>query len=345
MLWWIAFLLTTQTIEIPSHEEVWGESTQSGITDWPAARENGRRMGLESVLREIWQKRATPHLFQGIPAAEVARIQKLLFRRPETYLIGLSQIQENRHANGDYTFRALYKIDTTALLWEIKRLLLFNRLQTVNLYAGPTEPPWISSDLLSRLHRPGLNAVLRKERFPEHCPVDFCLYYESKSFAEGWEARYLLRTTVQTKPAKPAKGKPAKPVSETRTREWTTTAPLRENILHVFPEDLVTVFQLPQARSVRIQAPANLDFSTWMQLVMQIQRQEPEIVHLKTIGLLSGQNAAVFTVRPGVLKRDVFMKGLYFGNDVKVTWKTRVDGIVELDITLPEIPLELKEKP
>jgi hypothetical protein len=341
MLWWVfmqCFLLQPQ--EISSHEELWGESTVAQVKDWQAAREAARTAGLEAVLKELWSKRAAPTLFMGIPAAEVERIQKIVMSKKSSFLIGLSGIQENRSATGAYTFRALYQIDVVGFLREIKRLLLFNKLRTVHVHLESTEPAWVTSDWTSQLSQPGLSCVVKTEKLPQHCPVDFCILAQSRRTAEGWEALIRLRTTTRVEAPKPRRGPRPKPTEKSTDESFSTVATVQEGLYLQLPPALLARMGVTPTVAVQIQTPGTLDFAAWMQVLFLIQRQEPEVVALRTIGLLSGRNTAVFHVRQAPGGRDVWFKGLYLGKNVTATWKKRADGVIELQVETPPALLE-----
>ncbi|PKN48160.1 MAG: hypothetical protein CVU59_00020 [Deltaproteobacteria bacterium HGW-Deltaproteobacteria-17] len=338
MLWWVLLrcFLLLQPQELSSHEELWGESTVAQVKDWQAAREAARVAGLEAVLRELWSQRAAPSLFMGIPADEVDRIQKIVMSKKSSFLIGLSGIQENRSATGAYTFRALYQIDVAGFLREIKRLLLFSKLRTVHVYLESTEPAWAAADWSSQLSQPGLSCVVKTEKLPEHCPVDFCIQAQSRRSAEGWEALIRLRTTTRIEAPKPRRGPRPKPTEKSADESFSTVATVQQGLYLQLPPALLSRLGVTPTVAVQIQSPGTLDFAAWMQVLFLIQRQEPEIVALRTIGLLSGRNTAVFHVRQAPGGRDMWFKGLYLGKNVTATWKKRADGVIELQVETPK---------
>ena len=337
-MWWL--LLTTcfwlQTNPVTGTEEYWGEGTVSEVRDWHKARQTAQAQGLEMALTECWNTRAVPSLFLGISPAETGRIRKIVFQKKDSFLIGLSSIQENRLGNGQYTFRALYQLDASGFLREIKRLLLFNKLQTLHVHTNTSDPSWVQTDLTQALSRPGLHAVFKTDKLPEHCPVDFCLEVTNTQGQEGFEAGYLLRTTRSEQPPKPRKGPKPKPILRTTTETFTWVATARRMLFLQLPNDLAARLGISQAITVQVQASGSLDFSTWMQVLFLLTRQDPEILSLRTVGFLSGRNTAIFQVRPSGNGRDVLFKSSFLGKNVKVAWKKRPDGVWELDLQLPE---------
>jgi len=344
MAWWVLFnLLFLQTPVISGTEELWGESTIPQVKDWQSVRENARTAGLETVLRELWTKRAAPALFVGTPPAEVERIQKLVLSKKTTFLIGLSNIQENRSSSGAYTFRALYQIDVAGFMREIKRLLLSVKPHTVNVYLDASEPPWIASDWTSQISQPGLACVVKTEKMPgTGCPADFCIQAKSQRTEEGWEASIFLRRIQTIQGPAPRRGPKPKPVTTLTEKTFSTVAPVLQSLYQQLPAELLSMLGVTPTLAVQIQSPGTLDFSAWLQVLFLIQRQEPEVVALRTIGLLSGRNTAVLHVRQAPGGADVWFKGLYFGKNVKVTWNKRVDGVFELRLETTPASVETR---
>jgi hypothetical protein len=312
--------------DLSAHEEVWGESTQVGVKNWQVAREKAQDAGLENALRSLWDARLAPNLFMGVPAGTKAKIQKELLSRRRSFLIGLSSIQENRLSGGGYTFRALYKLDVAGVLREAKLRLLVDRNRTLHLRVDCPEPTRTGAALQTQLQRPGLVLQQKTDKEPTKCPVDFCLRVACSRLEEGWEARLSLTATP-----KPFSG--------------SVRAATVEELFLQLPEDLLAALGVSPTVAVRLQSPATLDFVSWMQVLLLIQRQEPEIVGLRTIGLLFDRNSAVFQVRQTPGGRDVWFKGLYLGRGVTATWKKRVDGVFELQINTPQTPVEVRPPP
>jgi len=349
MWWWILTqALLLQVADLSALEEIWGESTQAVVKDWQDAREKAQDAGLEAAVRSLWDSRVGPALFMGVPADTRARIQKEILARRKSFLIGLSGIQENRLSSGGYTFRALYKLDVAGILRDAKLLLLVDRSQTLHLRVDCPEPARTAAALQVQLQRPGLAILQKTDKTPGKCPVDFCLSVRCSRLEEGWEAQLVLQSTVSGKGVTPAgAGRPArddrKPAPNTLSHS--VQAATQEELFLDLPEALLAALGVSPTIAVRLQSPATLDFVSWMQVLLLIQRQEPEVVGLRTIGLLSGRNTAVLHVRQAPGGRDVWFKGLYLGRGVTVSWKKRVDGVFELQIQTPQAPLEGRPSP
>jgi hypothetical protein len=341
MWWWVLTqALLLQVADLSAHEEVWGESTQASVTNWQDAREKAQDAGLEAALRSLWDARVAPVLFMGVPNDTRARVQKELLARRKSFLIGLSGIQENRLSGGGYTFRALYKLDVAGVLRETKLLFLVDRKQTLHLRVDCPEPARTAAALQVQLQRPGLAVLQKTDKAPAKCPADFCLQATCRRLDEGWEAQLSLQGVMPATGA--GTGRTArndrKPTVQTLTSS--VQAATQEELFLQLPGDLLAALGVAPTIAVQLQTPATLDFVSWMQVLLLIQRQEPEVVGLRTIGLLSDRNTAVFHVRQAPGGRDVWFKGLYLGRGVTVTWKKRVDGVFEMQIQTTQAPAD-----
>lgn len=349
MWWWVlTHALLLQVADLSAHEEVWGEATQASVTNWQDAREKARDAGLEAALRSLWDARVAPALFMGQPADLRARIQKELLARRNSFLVGLSGIQENRLSGGGYTFRALYKLDVAGVLRETKLLLLVHRRQTLHLRVDCPEPARTAGALQVQLQRPGLEILQKTDKAPAKCPADFCLQATCRRLDEGWEAELLLQGSRPAAAVTPSgTGRPArddrKPTTQTLTRS--VQAATQEELFLQLPAELLAALGVSPTVAVQLHTPATLDFVSWMQVLLLIQRQEPEVVGLRTIGLLSDRNTAVLHVRQAPGGQDVWFKGLYLGRGVTVTWKKRVDGVFEMQIQTTQAPVEGRPAP
>lgn len=339
--WILMQALLLQTPGISAHEELWGESTVAQVKDWQNARDAARDAGLEAALRSLWDTRVAPALFMGVPADTRARIQKEILSRRRSFLIGLSGIQENRLSGGGYTFRALYQLDVAGVLRETKLALLVDRPLDLHLRVACPEPGRTAAALQLQLQRPGLVVTLKQDKSPAKCPVDFCLQVTCNRIDEGHEATFELarKTPSNAKPARNA------PTPQAKLPVETVRAATVEELVLQLPAGLLAALGIPPTIAVQLQAPAGLDFVAWMQTLFLIQRQEPEVVGLRTIGMLSGRNTAVLHVRQAPGGRDVWFKGLFLGQGVTVAWKKRVDGVFELQIQTPQPPAEGRPQP
>lgn len=342
MWWWVLTQLLLQMTDLSAHEEFWGESTQAAVKDWQAAREKAQDAGLEAALRSLWDSRVAPALFMGVGADTRARIQKQVLANRKSFLIGLSGIQENRLSSGGFTFRALYKLDVAGVLREAKLALLVDRNQTLHLRVDCPDPARTAATLQMQLQRPGLSLLQKTDKTPVKCPVDFCLSVKCSRLEEGWDAQLVLQSLVSGKVPPAGAGRPArderKPVQNPMS--YSVQAATLEELFLDLPQTLLAALGVSPTIAVRLQSPATLDFVSWMQVLFLIQRQEPEVVGLRTIGLLSGRNTAVLHVRQAPGGRDVWFKGLHLGRGVTVSWKKRVDGVFELQIQTPPAPVE-----
>ena len=342
MWWWIWMqALLLQTPGISAHEELWGESTVASVKDWQVARDTARDAGLEAALRSLWDSRVAPALFMGVPADARARVQKEILARRRSFLIGLSGIQENRLPGGGYTFRALYQLDVAGVLREAKLALLVDRPRVVHLRVSCPEPGRTAAALQLQLQRPGLTVAHKEDQAPAKCPADFCLQVTCSRIDDGWEATLSL-SHGSTQPPKPARNDPK---AAALVQNETVRASTIEELFLQLPAGLLSTLGVPPTIAVQLQAPSGLDFVAWMQALFLIQRQEPEVVGLRTIGMLSGRNTAVLHVRQAPGGRDVWFKGLFLGQGVTVTWKKRVDGVFELQIQTPQPPAEGRTQP
>jgi len=345
--WVLMQMLIQQTAPIAAHEDFWGESTLASVKNWQTARESARDAGLEAALRTLWDTRVAPHLFVGVAAGDVARIQKAMFTRRKNFLIGLSSIQENRLDGGRYTFRALYQLDVAGFLRETKLMLLVETPKTLFLYVNNSDPARTAVILQQALQRPGLTVVFKQEKPATKCPANFCLHASSRKIDEGFEGQLLLERVflsggiTRATPRSPARDD-RKPTIAAST--YTVRAYTQEELFLSLPADLLKELGVSPTVAVQILAPGTLDFVSWLQVLFLIQRQEPEVVALRTIGFLSGRNTAVLHVRQAPGGGDVWFKGLYFGKNVKSTWKKRVDGVFELQLETLPVPLEKRPK-
>ncbi len=326
-VWLVAGFLWLQTWNVSATEDAWGEATLSGVSDWQGVRESARKAALESVMSQLWDRRIAPKLLDGVDENTVRRIRKDLLARGDAFLVGLSSIQENRFSNS-YTFRALFRMDVAGMLREAKRQLTQRPARVLHVHLGQAES-W-AAPVWERHAQPGLAVVVRREPLPEHCPVDFCLGVRSARYEEGFEATAELRTTVQeTPPAK--RGARPEPVSRTATESFSWVAS-RQSLLYQFlPPELSARLNLAPVVPVRLQATGGLNLATWTQILFLISRQEPEVVQVQTIAVLSGHVAGVLHVRPAGGSLDVLFKGLFLGPDVEVAVVKR-PGFFELEL-------------
>ncbi len=342
MWWWILMQsLLLQTSGISGHEELWGESTVAHVKDWQAAREVARDAGLEAALRSLWDTRVAPALLMGVPADTRSRIQKEILARRKSFLIGLSGIQENRLSGGGFTFRALYQLDVAGVLREAKLALLVDRTRVLHLRVACPEPGRTAAALQVQLQRPGLTMIFQEDKAPAKCPFDFCLQVTCGRVDDGWEAAFQLSLGSTRNPKTARDDRSSTPKSPDETVRAATV----EELFLQLPAGLLAALGVGPTIAVQLQAPAGLDFVTWMQVLFLIQRQEPEVVGLRTIGMLSGKNTAVLHVRQAPGGGDVWWKGLFLGPGVTVAWKKRVDGVFELQIQIPPLPAEGRPRP
>lgn len=323
-LWLVAACFWLQTTwNISPFEDMWGEATVTVLNDWQATRDSARKSALESVMMQIWEKRVASWLFETVDATVASKIQKKLLSKGEQFVVGLSNIQENRTSGNQYVFRALFRMDIAAVLRDVKQQLIERPARILHVYLASSEmwaaPEW------TRLTQPGLNVVIRKETLPEHCSVDFCLAIRSVPYEDGFEATAELRTTVQkVVPAKQKRAK-SKTVFQSTTETFSWVAPRQALLYQTLPPELFARLHLAPIVPVRLRFSQSLELYAWTQILFLIGRQEPEVLSVQTIRVLSRRATAVLHVRLWGGPYDVLLKGLYLGPNVEVAVVKQTD--------------------
>lgn len=342
-LWLVAACFWLQTTwNISPFEDIWGEATVMVLNDWQATRDSARRSALESVMMQIWEKRVASWLLETVDAKVAGKLQKKFLSKGEQFLVGLSNIQENRTSGNQYVFRALFRMDTTAVLRDVKRQLMERPTRMLHVYLASSErwaaPEW------TRLTQPGLLVVIRNETLPEHCPVDFCLAIRSVPYEDGFEVTAELRTTVRkVVPATQHRAKP-KTVFQSTTETFSWVATRQSLVYPTLPPELVTRLHLAPIVPVRLQFSQSLPLYTWTQILFLIGRQEPEVVSVQTISVLSRRATAVLHVRSWGGPYDVLFKGLYLGPNVEVAVVKQTD-FFEVEVHTPTLEPTLERLP
>lgn len=328
-LWLLAGCLWIQTWNVSMTEDVWGEASIAPVAEWQTVREQARKSAMETVMSQLWDKRVAPFLLEGVKDDVVQRIRKDMLARGEAFLVGLSGIQENRMSGSRYVFRAMFRMDTAAMLREVKRQLMERPTRVLHVHPAPSDA-W-AAPLWARFAQPGLKVEIRTEPLPEHCPVDFCLAIRSARYEEGFDATADLRTTVQE--IRPASGRGARPKSVLRstTETFSWVAPHQSLLYQNLPPELSSRLNLAPVIPVRLQVSGSLSLAAWTQILFLIQRQEPETVRVQTIAVLSGRASGVLHVRPSGGPHDVLFKGLYLGPDLDVAVVKRAE-FFELEV-------------
>ncbi len=302
------FLFPVLFAPLSGISEVRGEALLPSSQDHLKARKEAKYLGLRSALSKVW-KQLPPRLLQGLSPSRVRSLRKRILARHSLYFVGMSRMEEKILPTKALQWSALYKIDVSRLIRDLKRLRY-----------GLRKPPWISiyvkgatrtehADIVA-LFPSGMFRLKFKKRLQKRCRAGYCLNLEITQKEGLRRCRYTLRTKKQRK-----------------GKQFFVEAKVGHPLFSLLPPGVVAALSIPFSKTVVVRVEGVLQGIDALTLLYLLQQQEPHIYGMRSFVLKPGGLEARFLTTTSTSPQTLF-QGVFLGNGVTLRQSVDKNGVL-----------------